>query len=1010
MTIRDLINIYVQALDMLKLQVKGLKCTVKTLIEYSYCHFSLKKFKMLRYLKDQERLPQQSVVGDQKGQAILISIKDYYQYGEMSIFQQIISLISIYLEKKSEDSIFKLKTILKHFKLLFRLNYMEIIEKIIVVCKLRLIQILEILPELLPCVIDEEKGGLGLWKDISEEEKEGNVFINDLMTIDNREVIKEFPVHLWFKRHVNSRHGVILIKKDQINKHLQQTTKSEDIFYRVLCRILDLNILNEKLNRLIFHIEENYELYPSHLRGKFALYFFLFVTFENFNQQYKLQDFFKIKQSELFKRYFEREKYEKNGFILKKIRPLYEKVVENGKKSFNDGLYNYFSSEQSTVGDLKCILNKLNNQKMQFHVLAESMYQVLITAIMKKIRIGGGRSDTPLQQILVYIENIPFPIHNDCIMTNLQYIQEINYEYETLKKIEVNMTLQYIVDNPKRVIEMMIEYQVNRHQIAKIKSYRSLKIYTYKILAQVQCRKSNIFGDQEHSYSFKVYLIKIMKTKEMINLCSQLLKDEYLISEYRVYKDFIEEIVIYLYHWKLQQPGSNKEIHYMQHIQYIQALIQILDSSNPKRKYIEYSIKYAELFTFEGGFKISYPLFSQKMMYPTLTDFVQTINCLSADELKKVNLTTVFELITNLKKLTEDELLQTEQLRIYSHKLKIELAEQLIIRLIEQNEFSGALSTIGELLRIPNEFPEYNIIFPCLLIERLLPELLQNTTNLLIRTISYYYYTPFKLTELLKYLSSQKFSNKEIDEYLESKIREQQRCIFGLKNSIINESIKEKAERDEKELGGINDDRAYETNKIFELCLQRLLRRNQIYLKNYSIHIMYRLLLHNPLAVSKWIFCKKTINAKTIRSFISFMALQLPFNHEPTISQGKQIFEIVAFQYTHNIFFSEILRWKEKLRFEEMNSLSSLKQIAEEDRTLDIINDSIRLFEKKLAFLKTPEYQVMVSEFKKKEILDEVIMNPDDYMQKPVSQYIYEDRDDGYEQASDEIFIPRMKR
>lgn len=71
------------------------------------------------------------------------------------------------------------------------------------------------------------------------------------------------------------------------------------------------------------------------------------------------------------------------------------------------------------------------------------------------------------------------------------------------------------------------------------------------------------------------------------------------------------------------------------------------------------------------------------MMYPTLTDFVQTINCLSADELKEVNLTTVFELITNLKKLTEDELLQTEQLRIYSHKLKIELAEQLIIRLIE---------------------------------------------------------------------------------------------------------------------------------------------------------------------------------------------------------------------------------------------------------------------------------------------------------------------------------------
>ena len=48
-------------------------------------------------------------------------------------------------------------------------------------------------------------------------------------------------------------------------------------------------------------------------------------------------------------------------------------------------------------------------------------------------------------------------------MTNLEYIQEIDYEYDILQKVKVNMTLQDIVDNPRKVIEMMIDYEVNRH-------------------------------------------------------------------------------------------------------------------------------------------------------------------------------------------------------------------------------------------------------------------------------------------------------------------------------------------------------------------------------------------------------------------------------------------------------------------------------------------------------------------------------------------------------------------
>lgn len=90
-------------------------------------------------------------------------------------------------------------------------------------------------------------------------------------------------------------------------------------------------------------------------------------------------------------------------------------------------MFDYFSSEESTVSDLKCILSKLNNEKNEFHINSEQLYEVLINAIMQKIKVGSN-CDTPIDEILVYIENIPFPIHNECIMTNLEYIQEINFE------------------------------------------------------------------------------------------------------------------------------------------------------------------------------------------------------------------------------------------------------------------------------------------------------------------------------------------------------------------------------------------------------------------------------------------------------------------------------------------------------------------------------------------------------------------------------------------------------
>ena len=68
--------------------------------------------------------------------------------------------------------------------------------------------------------------------------------------------------------------------------------------------------------------------------------------------------------------YFEIEKHEISGFILKKIKPLYETILPNGKDVFNHGMLKYFLSDLSVVSDLKTIFNKLNNEKNEFHINA----------------------------------------------------------------------------------------------------------------------------------------------------------------------------------------------------------------------------------------------------------------------------------------------------------------------------------------------------------------------------------------------------------------------------------------------------------------------------------------------------------------------------------------------------------------------------------------------------------------------------------------------------------------
>lgn len=160
-------------------------------------------------------------------------------------------------------------------------------------------------------------------------------------------------------------------------------------------------------------MEANYKSLPNHLHGKMLLYWITYsylkskklipmVSDEN-PTEIKFSDFLRLKDFEAFKHFFNIEREHKD-VLLGEIRPLCEKA--GFSKEFNEGLLNYFVSDLSEVSDLKYILNRINNKKLEFHMKNQDMYEILVEALKRKMKMGTG-SDIPLAEVLIYIESIP---------------------------------------------------------------------------------------------------------------------------------------------------------------------------------------------------------------------------------------------------------------------------------------------------------------------------------------------------------------------------------------------------------------------------------------------------------------------------------------------------------------------------------------------------------------------------------------------------------------------------
>ncbi len=170
-----------------------------------------------------------------------------------------------------------------------------------------------------------------------------------------------------------------------------------------------------------------------------------------------MQDF------QLFRELFKYEKIKK-GCLLKDAKQIYSQMID-GNQFYNQSLLRYFTSDLSEISDLKCILNRLNNEKRQFHMENEGIYEVLVRGMQTKLKLGSS-NDIPLEEVMIYVENIPLTKNNP-IIEQLKTIQKINEEADRFKSIKINLSFLEIMEKEEYVISALLDEEIRKKEIMK---------------------------------------------------------------------------------------------------------------------------------------------------------------------------------------------------------------------------------------------------------------------------------------------------------------------------------------------------------------------------------------------------------------------------------------------------------------------------------------------------------------------------------------------------------------
>lgn len=91
------------------------------------------------------------------------------------------------------------------------------------------------------------------------------------------------------------------------------------------------------------------------------------------------------------------------------------------------------------MSDIKYLLNRINNEKREFHDENIEMYEVLVKGMQIKLKLGSTQ-DIPISEVLIYINNIPLA-HDHAVSHELALLQVINKHTQRFQHMRLDMSV-----------------------------------------------------------------------------------------------------------------------------------------------------------------------------------------------------------------------------------------------------------------------------------------------------------------------------------------------------------------------------------------------------------------------------------------------------------------------------------------------------------------------------------------------------------------------------------------
>ena len=147
----------------------------------------------------------------------MMNIQEYTSTSQMDVRAYLLEMIYNYCKFK-KDSAKEIRIILRKFKVQLRYGYMDLLKDIVASTKEELMFLLKTIPEILPYIAigegDEDVTPLlGVWDDLLEEEWDRVLYLGQVMTVYNKNLVLNFKTSIWIRRNFLTYHDLIYLTK-----------------------------------------------------------------------------------------------------------------------------------------------------------------------------------------------------------------------------------------------------------------------------------------------------------------------------------------------------------------------------------------------------------------------------------------------------------------------------------------------------------------------------------------------------------------------------------------------------------------------------------------------------------------------------------------------------------------------------------------------------------------------------------------------------------------------------